>query len=224
MMQFALQQRSLRLLTAINLYKKGYMSLAPSIKVLLIVASNGYQPEEFGHTKKILEDAGITVVIASDAPGTATVIPSLHNPHYTSEQHNATRVPQFASCQVAITLDNVNPLAYDGITIVGGAGALEHLDNAIMHTIITQAHHAHKVIAAICIAPRILAHAGILHGKQATGWNADNALDGIYAQHGVTYIKKSVVMDGTLITADGPRAAKEFGNAIAQTLLQRLQK
>ena len=38
------------------------------------------------------------------------------------------------------------------------------------------------------------------------------------ADAGAEYVKKSVVVDGNLITADGPEAAKEFGEQIAYLL------
>ena len=39
--------------------------------IVLIVASNGYQPIEYGDTRKALEQKGIRVVVASDKGGFA---------------------------------------------------------------------------------------------------------------------------------------------------------
>ena len=38
--------------------------------VVIIIASDGYQPIEYATPKKILEQAGFMVTVASDKPGT----------------------------------------------------------------------------------------------------------------------------------------------------------
>jgi protease I len=83
-----------------------------------------------------------------------------------------------------------------------------------------EADNANKIIGAICYSPRILAKAGLLKGKKATGWNDDNELEGIFNNYGVTYMPSHVVVDGSVITADGPMAATEF----AQVIINKLQQ
>jgi protease I len=75
-----------------------------------------------------------------------------------------------------------------------------------------------KIIAAICIAPTILARAGILEGKRATVWSS--ALDRrpiqLIQEEGAIFENKPVVTDAKLVTATGPQAVKEFAEAIIQ--------
>ena len=73
---------------------------------------------------------------------------------------------------------------------------------------------ANKVVAAICIAPRILAKAGALVSHTATGWDEDGLLKGVFEKHGVIYQKASVIRDKRVVTAQGPMAAAEFAHAI----------
>jgi protease I len=166
------------------------------LTVIVIIASNGFQPVEYNHTKAELERADIRVLTASNKAGTA----------YGSDGETVT---------VDIVLEQIKPDMYDGIFLIGGPGALEHLDNTLVYTIMKDAQQSHKIFGAICISPRILANAGVLHNKQATGWDDDHELNKIFKAHHVTYIQKPVVIDKKLVTASGPSAAKEFGKTIA---------
>lgn len=169
-------------------------------KALFVIAHTDYQPIEYTVPKNLLEQAGFTVETASNLPGIA---------HATDQ---TTAAVDFPIQDVVIT-------DYDGLFFVGGSGALTHLDNEISYALITKALQAKKVIGAICIATRILAHSGILKDKQATGWNGDNELGAIYQEHRIHYIPKDVVVDGRIVTATGPNAAREYAEMII-TLLQ----
>ena len=167
--------------------------------ILLVVAYEGYQQLEYNEPKKILQDNGFTVVTASTKPGAAVAKDGSTTP-------------------VDILISKAKATDYAGIYFIGGPGALEDLDNQTSYTLIQQAAQ-HKVpFGAICISPRILAKAGVLKGKKATGWNEDNELPGVFKEHGVIYEKAGVVTDGTVITATGPKTAQDFGKAIVKLL------
>lgn len=71
-----------------------------------------------------------------------------------------------------------------------------------------------KYIAAICAAPSILGHKGLLAGKNATcfpGFEKD--LDG------AAYTGELVVKDGKIITAKGAGASIEFGLKLAEVIV-----
>ncbi|HQQ38671.1 MAG TPA: DJ-1/PfpI family protein, partial [bacterium] len=80
-----------------------------------------------------------------------------------------------------------------------------------------------KILGAICIAPLILARAGVLENRKATVWAS--ALDRRPIQQlkdgGATYENKPVVIDGNIVTANGPQSAKEFGKILAKELKKR---
>lgn len=181
--------------------------------VLLIVASQGYQPIEYGHTRKSLEDAGIKVVIASNKPGTA------HSKPCDDPSCNKIGVDNadYTKAPVDVTLNELKqyPRDYDGIFIIGGPGALECLDNETTYAVMKTFAAQKNPFGAICISPRILARAGLLKGKKATCWDDDNKVKELFKKHEVTYIDKPVVVDGAIITANGPQAALDFGKTIA---------
>lgn len=169
-------------------------------KILFIIASEGFQHTEYLEPKKILEGAGFNIVTASDKPGVATA-------------DDGTTV------NVDLTLDEVKAGKYDGIFIMGGPGALEHLDNEKTYRIMKQANEKLYPIGAICVAPRILAKAGVITRKRATGWNGDGELPEIFKIYDVKYTPVPVVVEENVITATDPDAAKLFGQEII-TLLQ----
>jgi protease I len=167
--------------------------------VLLVVASEGYQQIEFAETKKAVEAVGLTVKIASNSN-----IPAIAKDGSTT--------------LVDIQLNEVDPRHYAGILFIGGPGTLENLDNQISYDVCKKAAVEHVPLGAICYAPRILAHAGVLENKRATGYDGDNKLADIYRDNGVTYVREPVVADGLIITATGPDAAAQFGKEAAHLI------
>jgi len=169
-------------------------------KILLLIAQKGFQSKEYADTKQELEAAGHLVVTGSVTEGKAVS-------HMNEDVH------------VDIALSRVNAADYDAIFAIGGPGALLSLDNADVSRIFNEAQAQGMMLyGAICIAPRILAKAGVLKGLHATGWDEDAKLESIFSNHGVMYTHKPVVVDGRAITANGPIAAKEFGRMICETL------
>jgi protease I len=170
------------------------------MKVLFVIASHGYQHVEYGVPKKFLEERGVDVVTASDAAGKAT-------------GNDGSMV------DVDVVLDEVDPAQYDGIFFIGGPGAIEHLNNGQSHRILNETMLQEKAYGAICVSPRILAEAHVMTGKKATGWDGDDALAVLFAQHNVTYVRDPVVVDGNVVTANGPDAAQAFAEAIHYAIL-----
>ena len=168
-------------------------------KVALVIAHNGYQATEYNQTKQALEAAGIEVVTVSDDANRATA-------HDGSQAH------------VDCTINDLVVRHYNGIFLIGGPGALHHLDIPLMHQKLAEAYAIGSAYGAICIAPRILAKINLLRDKKATGWDKDNALLPIFKAHGVFFIDQPVVIDGNVVTANGPTAASAFGAAIASVL------
>lgn len=169
-------------------------------KVLLVVASDGFQPVEYWTTKKVLEEAGFEVETASDRAGVAKAA-------YEGED-----------APVDLTLLEVNIDDYAGIYFIGGPGALTHLDHETSYRIIRESFKNSEPFGAICLSPRILAHAGVMAGKKMTGWDDDNKLDIECDRVDAKRTHEAVVTDGNVITANGPKSAEEFGEAIVKLL------
>ena len=76
---------------------------------------------------------------------------------------------------------------------------------------IRQLYEAGKPLAAICAAPQVYGHMGLLKGIKATCYpGVETELEG------ATYTGALVEQDGQFITGKGPGAAFEFGYTIAE--------
>ena len=117
--------------------------------VLLVVAQNGFRDEEYFKPKTILEDAGYQVKTCSVKVGTA-------------------RGKLGGNAKVDVALSEVNGDDYAAVVFVGGPGSADYFTDKIALKLATDAYQKGRVVGAICIAPGILARAGILKGKKAT--------------------------------------------------------
>ncbi|HOJ15679.1 MAG: DJ-1/PfpI family protein [Caldisericia bacterium] len=164
--------------------------------VLMIIASNNFRDEEYLHPREVLENEGAKITIASSTKKEATGM------------LGTKVVPD-------ILIDEVNIDDYDAVIFVGGSGANEYWENEKAHEIAKKAYEKSKVIGAICIAPVTLARAGLLKGKKATVYTSE--IENI-KKEGAIYTGNSVEVDGKIVTGNGPTAAKEFGEKIAELL------
>jgi 4-methyl-5(b-hydroxyethyl)-thiazole monophosphate biosynthesis len=100
------------------------------------------------------------------------------------------------------------------IVLSGGAkGANNFRDSKHLNDVLRSQNQSKRYIAAICAAPAIvLAPNGILNSKSATCYPA---LSHMISRN---YLDEKVVVDGHLITSQGPATAMLF----ALTLVERL--
>jgi len=172
-----------------------------SRRIAIILASKDFRDEEYFIPKKILEETGFKIKTASDKLGLAIGA-------------------EGGEAKVDFLLSEVNPIDFEAVIFIGGPGCLIHLDNNDSYKIIKETVSQDKILAAICISPVILAKAGVLIGKKATVWSSPLNKDSIeiLKNNGAEYLNQNVVVDGKIITANGPSAAEEFGKAILKSL------
>ena len=165
-------------------------------KVLMVIAPKNFRDEELFHTKEELEKAGLETKVASKTSEEATGMMG-------------------KTIKPDIALDDVVAEDFDAIVFVGGSGASVYFDDTLAMDLARTFFQQGKVVAAICIAPSILANAGVLKDKVATAWSSEQ---GNLEEKGATYSGEAVTVDGKIITASGPKAAREFGKKIAEAL------
>lgn len=163
---------------------------------LLVIAPEMFRDEEYAEPLRVLSERGAQVTTASTRVGTATG-------RFGLEAEATTTHVEAADQQ------------WDAVAFIGGAGASVFFDDPTAHKLAYEAAKGGAVVAAICIAPSILARAGLLDGRRATAFDS-RAED--LVEHGAVWTGDSVTVDGRIITGNGPEAATEFGNAIADML------
>lgn len=165
-------------------------------KAVLIIASQRFRDEEFLQPKRILEEGGVEVTVASSSLETATGMLG-------------------AKAKPDILLQDVRVDDYDAVVFIGGSGASEYWSNPVAHAIAREAQEKGKLLCAICIAPVTLANAGLLEGKRATVFESEI---GKLKAKGAIYTGSGVEKDGNIITGQGPAYASEFGEVILSAL------
>ncbi len=167
-----------------------------SKSIAMIIAFQGFRDEELFIPKKIFEKAGFKVELFSDNTGIAKGMLG-----------KKVRVNYF--------LKDLNVDDFQAIIFVGGIGAQKYWLNQEALSIARKAFGEGKVIGAICIAPVILANAEVLEGKRATCWFS---VRNMLTYKGAQYVNTGVVVDGRVITAQGPNYAREFALKVLEAL------
>lgn len=161
------------------------------MKVLIVIAPEKFRDEELAEPVAALKNAGIGYDIASTRRGTCTGMLG-------------------ARATASLCLDEVDPKTYDGIIIVGGGGAQQYLwDDDLLQPMVRFFADKMKMVGAICLAPVILARAGILKGKKATYYESPTSFREMKAG-GAVIVNQPVVTDTRLVTANGPAASRAF--------------
>jgi protease I len=167
-------------------------------KILMIIPLRDFWCEELQKPRKIFEQSGLLVTVASSAMKEARSI------------FGVTVKPD-------IVLNQVKVDHYDAIVFVGGEGAIQYWDDPSVHRLIRGALKKGKVLGAMSVAPLTLANAKVLLGKKATVWPT---LGNRLQWAGAIYTGEPVEIDGKIVTADRPGSAEEFAKAILRTIFQ----
>lgn len=169
------------------------------MKVLIALAPEKFRDEELAAPVAALQNAGIGFDIASTRRGPCTGMPG-------------------SKAIATLSFEEVDPNLYDGIIIVGGSGSQSYLwEDKILPVLVKYLRDKGKVVAAICLAPVILARAGILKGKKATHFD-NPAVFREMKIGGAIVVDQPVVTDTRIITANGPAASEAFAEAVVKAL------
>jgi len=164
-------------------------------KILMVISSENFRDPEYYDPKKVLEDGGIKVLTASTA--------------------KTAKGAEGGVVKADVLLKDANSADYDAVVFIGGPGSYQFHDDKTAHELARETVSAGKVLGAICAAAGTIAKAGVLDGKKATCFSGVAAL---LKAGGAIYTGDCVTTDGNIVTADGPKSAKAFGEALAKAL------
>jgi protein deglycase len=166
---------------------------------VLVPLATGCEELEAVTIIDLLRRAGIEVITAGLAPEAQTVRAS----------RGTLLVPD-------TTLDEALQQDYDMVILPGGQPGTDNLDaDSRIHALLHKTHHREKYIAAICAAPKVLAHAGLLKGRHATSFPGAIDCEQLPQIH---YQESAVVQDGHIITSRGPGTAMDFALTLIEIL------
>ncbi|MFH1421520.1 MAG: DJ-1/PfpI family protein [Planctomycetota bacterium] len=169
-------------------------------KILLIIPSSDFNDEEYKVVREILEKRGAEITVAA------------------SKKTPAAGMFQKITVTPDILLNEAEASSFDAVVFIGGAGAEEYFDDKTAHEIAKKAMEENKVLAAICLAPSILANAGVLKDKKATVFETEK---GNLKSKGAICTSAGVEVSGNIVTGKGQEASKKFAEKIVDLLKSR---
>ncbi|MDD5703303.1 MAG: DJ-1/PfpI family protein [Dehalococcoidales bacterium] len=162
----------------------------------IVPLATGFEEIEFSVIVDVLRRAAIDTTTAGLSDG------------FVEGAHGIKIIPD-------ISIDKIDPSYFDVLVLPGGYPGFENLgkDKRILG-LVREMDKASKYVTAICGSPSVLSRAGILKGRKATihPGARDMLTD---AQH----MDDRVVVDGKLITSQGPGTAIEFSMKLVEILL-----
>lgn len=170
----------------------------------MIIASKDFRDEEYFVPVEIFQNEGAKITTTSSIIGEAIGV-------------------EGGEARSTMILREAEVKKFDAVVFVGGNGASEFFDDTDAHKVAREAVKYNKILGAICVAPIILARAGILRKKNATVWSSilDKSRTKELEEAGCKVLKERVVKDGKIITADGPAVAQEFAEAIIEAMIEK---
>ncbi|MDD4428952.1 MAG: DJ-1/PfpI family protein [Paludibacter sp.] len=164
--------------------------------IVMVIAHSMFRDEELFDTKAELERNGHHVTLASSIIGIC------------DGSRGGTAVAE-------ILVEDINLSEVDALVFIGGPGASEYFENKIIHKLAREIVESDKLLAAICIAPVLLAKADLLDGKKATVFSSGAK---VIEENGALYTGDAVTVDGKIVTGNGPKSAVAFAKKIAEIL------
>ena len=162
---------------------------------VIVPLAEGFEEIEFSTIVDVLRRAGIDVTVAGIK---GDIIEGAHGIKMAPD----------------ISIDKVKAGDFDIIILPGGSPGFVNLgeDQRVLK-LVKEMYDGDKYVTAICGAPSVLAKAGVLKGKRATVFpGMENTLTG------AQYSGDRIVVDGKIITSQGPGTAMEFAIKLVEVL------
>lgn len=161
----------------------------------IVPLAEGFEEIEFSTIVDILRRAGIRVAVAGLQEG---IIDGAHGVRITPDT----------------LIDKVAADNFDVIILVGGNPGFINLGKSEkVLKLVKEMCDSSKYVTAICGAPSVLAKAGVIKGKRVTVFPG---MEGTLT--GAQYRDERVVVDGKIITSQGPGTALEFAIKLVEVL------
>lgn len=174
------------------------MPVLEDIRILLVIAPEDFSERELLALQETFgrEGAQMAVVNGTGQPGRG--------------MYGAVVNPQS-------NFYDIDSRDFDAIIFIGGPGAAVYSHNRRALQLAREFNAAGKPVAALDVAPSILANADILHGRRATARPTERNIINVMG----TYTGAPVEVDGNIITASSSVNAAELAAAVIAALRKR---
>lgn len=114
-----------------------------------------------------------------------------------------------------LAIGDARPGDYDALIIPGGYSPDHMRRHPPMMEFVREMHRKEKLIASICHGPWMMASAGIIKGKNITGFFS---IKDDLVNAGAKFVDEEVVVDGNIVTSRTPADLPAFCRAIFDLL------
>ena len=171
----------------------------PNIKDarILMIATDGYEDSELLETRRLLEESGADVTLASLEKGQI-------------------KGDKGATAEVDTTIDEVDAGGFDALVLPGGVANPDKLrmNDKVIETVRSFARSG-RPVAAICHGPWLLVEADVVRGRKVTSWPSIRT---DLRNAGAEIVDEEAVTDGNIVTSRKPEDIPAFADAVIKLL------
>lgn len=169
-------------------------------KILIVVSQKDFQQVEYNAVDSVFKKAGADITLAS------------------LKTEEAAAMDGKLKIKPDKALKDCKGSDYDAVIFIGGMGVPALYDDSDAQRIANEAFKAGKITSAICLAPGILAKAGLLEGKKASCYKHETS-EKAFKAGGAEFADSPVTKDGIIITGKDPDAAPKFTEAVWKAVI-----
>lgn len=171
--------------------------------VLLVLPPSGFSEPEFDYIYQYLRKARLGVKIATTS--------------------KTARGSAGLEVKPTVRLSELEDDDFDALVVLGdssGASVQALSQESSLASLLRKACAKKRILGAIGVAVHALVACCPIKGRMMTAWR-DPSLVSLIEQKGGSFVWEPVVVDGNLITADGPSSISMFTEALIDALTRR---
>src|SRR3954468_8850886 len=162
---------------------------------ILMIATDGYEDSELLETRRLLEERGAKVTLASP-------------------KMDEIKGDKGATARPDMTVDQVDDGDFDALVLPGGVANPDKLrmNDKVVETVRAFARSG-RPVGAICHGPWLLAEADVVKGRTVTSWPSIRT---DLRNAGADVVDREAVTDGNIVTSRKPDDIPAFTEAVIQ--------
>jgi protease I len=162
---------------------------------ILMIATDGYEDSELLETRRLLEQRGADVTLASLKKGEI-------------------KGDKGATAEVDATIDEVDAGDFDALVLPGGVANPDKLrmNDKVVEMVRTFATSG-RPLGAICHGPWLLVEADVVRGRTVTSWPSIRT---DLRNAGAEVVDQEAVTDGNIVTSRKPEDIPAFAEAVVR--------
>lgn len=162
----------------------------------VIIAQKDFRDEELHDIRAVLDSRNIVTVIVT-------------------KTRNKAKGKFGMEIKPDLAIAEIETKDFDALVFVGGTGCRQYMSDEVALKLINDFKNSGKILCGSCLAPSILASAGVLISKRVTAFPTEEEN---LKNKGAEYTGMPIETDGNIVTSKDPTDAEKFAEQIAYLL------